>query len=226
MPVEKHLVDELNGFLGKVNANGITPYILNIGAGERLSIEKDLSRLGRDYICDRIDVDGCSVDFPTVRHSLICSVEEMSSLQSKSYSASFANFVLEHVPNLHKAAREICRVLSPSSIFVATVPNPSAPEFRLAKRTPLWFHRLMRRERGWETHYSYRSIPQLVSIFEASGFTAQDIRYWPCTETYLWRYPLVNGLSELYDHIVSAIGIRSLMGHACVVFTKSSGTTP
>jgi len=219
-PVEKHLVNQLSDFLSGKKMDDVTPFILNIGAGKSLSIEKQLSILGCDYICDRIDVNNCVVEFPTVRHCWTCSVEKMASADSGQYIASFANFVLEHVQDIHRASREIYRVLGPSGIFVATVPNPTAPEFQIARRTPFWFHKLIRREEAWETCYSYRDISELVKIFELNSLILQDIRYWSYVEGYLGKYSVLNGISKLYDHIVSASGIRHLMGHVCITFRK------
>ena len=67
----------------------------------------------------------------------------MTLVGSNEYVASFANYVIEHVLDLRKAAREIHRVLRLSGISVASLPNTIAPEFLLAKRTPLWFHKMV-----------------------------------------------------------------------------------
>lgn len=220
-PNENHLVQQITKFLEGKRGDNNTPSILNIGAGKSLSIEKQLFALGCGYVCDRIDVNDCNVEFPSVRHCWICSVEAMAPVQSSKYLVSFANFVLEHVPNIPATAREINRVLSPSGIFVAALPNPTAPEFQLARRTPLWLHRLIRREEAWETCYSYRSIQELVKTFELNGFTAEDVTHWAYVEGYLWRYPVVNKLGRLYDGILQASGIKALMGQVCITFKKS-----
>ncbi len=80
----------------------------------------------------------------------------MHPVKSNKYDAAFSNYVLEHVQNLNKAASEVYRVLKPGGIYVTSVPNPAAPEFLLSKLTPMWFHELIRREKAWHTHYSFR----------------------------------------------------------------------
>ena len=219
-PAEKELVRQLHDFLDVKDNNINIPSILNIGAGQSTSIEKQLSSLECKYRCDRIDIEDCSVTFPTVRHCWIGSVEEMTLVGSNEYVASFANYVLEHVLDLHKAAREIHRVLRSSGIFVASLPNTIAPEFLLAKRTPLWFHKMARRIEAWETFYSYNNIPELIEIFKVNGFILHDAKYWSFTEGYLTRYPLVSTISRLYDRFVSTSQIKQLMGNVCITFKK------
>ena len=92
-PAEKELVRQLNDFLDGKDNNINIPSILNIGAGQSTSIEKQLSSFECKYQCDRIDIEDCRVTFPTVRHCWISSVEEMTMLGSNTYEASFANYV-------------------------------------------------------------------------------------------------------------------------------------
>jgi SAM-dependent methyltransferase len=136
------------------------------------------------------------------------------------YAASFANYVLEHVLDLHKAAREIHRVLRSSGIFVASLPNTNAPEFLLARRTPLWFQKMVRRTDAWETVYSNNNIPELIEIFNVNGLIVQDAKYWSYTEGYIRRYPLVSAFSRLFDRFVSPSHIKQLMGNVWITFKK------
>ena len=221
-PAERELVHQLHDVLRDRQDEANVPLILNIGAGRTILIEKQLSDLGCKYLCDRIDIDDCSIEFPTVRHSRICSVEEMTPLKSGEYLASFANYVLEHVMDIQEASREICRILRPSGLFITSLPNPSAPEFIVARNTPLWFHKKVSKAEAWETHYSWNSLHELVEIFKTNGLDVQSIKYWSFTEGYLWRYPVVNSLSRLYDRIITGSGVKRLMGNVCAVFKKTS----
>lgn len=219
-PAEKKLVHQLYDFIRERQNESNLPLILNIGAGQSISIERQLTNLGSKYVCDRIDIDDCSVKFSTVRDSWICSVEEMTPLKSGEYLAAFANYLLEHVMDIQKMCSEIYRILRPSGIFIASIPNLTAPEFILARHTPLWFHKKVRRAEAWETHYSWKTIEELVKIFETNGFIKQYIKYWSFTEGYLWRYPLVSTFSRQYDRIISKTKIKRLMGNVCIVFKK------
>lgn len=88
----------------------------------------------------------------------------MHPIKSREYNAAFSNYLLEHVRDLNKAASEIYRILKNGGIYVASVPNLTAPEFILAKLTPLWFHKIVRRGEAWETHYAFKNIKALGTI--------------------------------------------------------------
>ena len=220
-PAEKHLVNQICHFICN-NKNDATPCpILNIGAGRSLSIEKQLSCNGVEYICDRIDIEDCKVAYTTIRQSWLCSVEDMKPVASNEYPLVFANYVLEHVRDIHKAANEINRVLHPSGIFVTTISNPSAPEFIAARKTPVWFHKKIRQGDAWETIYAYKSVSELLNVFESKGFVTMDVRYWPFTQGHLYQYPVLGTLARWYDFMVSELHITRLMGDVCITFKKS-----
>jgi SAM-dependent methyltransferase len=222
-PAEKYLVEVLVRALGCKGREGGTPRrILNIGAGRSVSIEDQLSDAGCEYVCDRADVEDCSVDHPYVNKCFRCSAEDMSQVSSNEYPVAFANYVLEHVPDLERASREIYRILEPSGIFVATIPNPSAPQIRLAKITPLWFHRMIRGGEAWETYYGYNSVEELTGVFETAGFRKVEARYYAFAEDYLIKVPILGLLGRVCDGIVNALRVYGLMGHICVVFEKPS----
>jgi len=194
--------------------------MLNIGAGRSLLVERQLSHAGCNYVSDRVDIDDCVVDFPSVRKCWQCSVEDMNLLDSSRYSVAVANYVLEHVDDLHSAAREVYRVTVPGGVFIATVPNTAAPEMILARHTPLWFHKMIRRGNAWETKYAYKQISELLDIFRRAGFQVDVVRYWPFVEGYLHQFPIVGKLGWLYDKVVAALDAKWLMANVCVVLRK------
>lgn len=221
-PAEKYLVERLISLLTTRNVDACPPQILDVGAGQSLSIEKQLTESGCLYICDRIDIEDCTVAYPAVRNCWSGSIDDMEPVRSGEYHAVVANYVIEHVENVTGAASEVFRVLSPGGLFITTLPNTSAPEFLLAKYTPLWFHKLVRRGHGWETHYAYNGIPPLLETFAGAGFEVEDVKYWAFIEGYLWRYPLAGSLGRLYDKIISSCRIKRFMGNVCIVLKKSA----
>ncbi|GAB6268093.1 MAG: hypothetical protein STSR0002_08340 [Smithella sp.] len=219
-PAEKFLVQRLVAFLSSYDTNLNVHQILNAGAGQSISIEQQLTLSGCRYTCDRADVEGCEVAFPAVRKCWQCSIDNMSPIPSECYIAMFANYVLEHVENIRGASREIFRVLAPGGLFIATVPNNSAPEFILAKYTPLWFHKLIRGGTGWETKYAYDSISQLIDLFIEVGFQVEDEEYWSWVGGYLSKYPILGSLGKLYDKLIATCNYRRFMGQVCLVLKK------
>jgi SAM-dependent methyltransferase len=144
----------------------------------------------------------------------------MDPVPTAGYDLAFANYVLEHVPDPAAAAREIHRVLRPGGVFVASFPNPRAPEFRLAAATPLWFHRRVRGEQAWETHYAYRTVENLVRLFEAAGFRAASMERFAFLEGYLGRFPGLGATARAWDRRVQRNGPPSAQGQVCALFVR------
>jgi SAM-dependent methyltransferase len=219
-PAEAHLVRRLCDHLLQQRYRNEVPLILNVGAGRSVAIESRLSECGCRFVCDRVDVEDCSVGAPAAGCSWQCSVEDMTLVDSARYEAAFANYVFEHVADLGRAASEVFRVLKPGAIFVASIPNLTAPEFVVARYAPAGLQKLMTQGKGFRTCYAWKTIGEFTGIFEQHGFSVDEVRFWAFTQGYLWRYPVVSLLSRLYDRVVSGTRIRSLMGNACVSLVK------
>ncbi len=217
-PAERHLIKQVSEFLCRGQGDG--PLILNIGAGRSTMIEQSLADSGCTFICDRIDVEDCAVERPNAGSAWQCPVEEMTPLESGRYAAAFANYVLEHVRDLKMAASEIFRVLEPGGLFITSVPNLTAPEFLIARNAPARLQMAMTQGKGFETSYSWQTIGDLTRVFSEAGFVVEDTAYWAFTEGYLWRYPVINVLSRLYDRAVSKSGFRHMMGNVCITLRK------
>jgi SAM-dependent methyltransferase len=222
---EKYLIQSLvREIQDRKSASGNSPHIINIGASRKIFFENTLSNAGCDFTTDRVDIDDCKVLHQSVNQCWQCSVESMHPVDSKQYDLAFASWVLEHVSNLKNASQEIFRILKPAGKFIASIPNPKAPEFFLSKRTPLRFHKVIRGKaaNAWETHYNYRNIKELVDIFNQAGFRKVEIKYFPATKYYLSKFPVFNVLSKFYDRFINYLKIRPIMGHVCLVLEKPS----
>lgn len=220
-PAERQLVTYLASVLAR-DANGNLPLLLNVGAGRSLSIEEQLIERGIRFRCDRVDVEPCHVEHPVIGECQTCSVTDLSPLAGSHYRAALANFVLEHVENIEQAAKEIYRVLEPAGCFVATIPNPRAPEFLLSHYTPLAFHRWVRGGSGWETHYAYKNLDTLRKIFESAGFATQAVDRFACISLYTEPFAVLRWMGRTYDALISKMRLSALMGNVCVVFRKPS----
>jgi len=220
-PAEVKLIETLAARLAP--GGGEPPVLLSAGAGASTVIEDELARRGCRFVSDRVDLVDATVARPYVRGVYRCSVEAMTPLPAAAYDLAFSNYLLEHVRDIEAAASEIHRVLKPGGCFVASVPNPTAPEFLLARWTPLWFHRVLLRRPVGEKHYSFRSIPHLRAIFERAGFRVQAVWHYASTEDYLQRVPGLRAVARAYDRALMKAGWERVLGNVCLVFEKPSG---
>jgi len=221
-PAEKELVEVVASFLRKSEDKPCR--LLNAGAGRSLIIENELVKKGCPYTCDRLDIDDCDVSHPNVENCHCgCSVERMEPIESGSYDLVFSNYLLEHVEHVDAAASEMSRVLKPGGLFVASVPNPTALEFMVAKRTSLSIHRWLRGGFGWQTYYSYPSIGALTDVLRQAGLEPFKVTYYPCVVQYVEKVPVLRCLGALYDRFIALIGWNRLMGNVCVTARKVQG---
>lgn len=223
-PAEKHLIEKVVELLKEGHQGLGLPKILNVGAGKSIVLEKKIQEgYGKQCIFDRLDVTDCSVNDPIAGKCVTASVESMPEIKSEEVQIVFANYVFEHVGDLRKASSEVARVLAPSGYFIVSLPNPTAPEFILSKYTSTSFHQMIKGggegHHAHETQYAYRSIEEFIEIF-GKYFSVLEINYWSNTCGYLYRFPVINIMSHLYDRIINVFNIKSLMGNVCIVFKK------
>lgn len=215
---ESYLVQVLVAHMSDVSAG--EPRLLNIGAADSLSIERQLVDAGLKFVADRVDIDVHHVREQFVGRTWTSSVENMPSVPSDTYALAFANFVLEHVLDLDRAAAEILRVLRKDGVFVASTVNVSAPEFWISRHTPLWFHEFIRGKRAWPTAYSYASVDDLTKRFRSAGLEVVEVRWFPAMSSYMHRFPIVNLFARLYDACIRKLDLRSFLGNICIVVRK------
>ncbi|MBI4556238.1 MAG: class I SAM-dependent methyltransferase [Candidatus Hydrogenedentes bacterium] len=217
----EHLIQRLIELVREKNRLGETPRVLNIGAGRHLFNETQLCAEECQFLCDRIDVDDCALSHPSIGHCWQCSAEAMTPVPSENYDLAFANYVLEHVPDLPQAAREIHRVLKPGGVLVVSVPNTAAPEFIVARWTPLWLHKRLRGGESWEKQYSYRNIREFTAMFAEAGLQPVEVRHFPIMAWYASRVPLLGPLGRAYDAAIKRMRATRLMGNVFIMFEKS-----
>lgn len=217
-PAECSLVSNLDRIVSEgFTSPEATPRILNIGAGKSPVIEDLLVAEGRSFVCDRADVDDCAVDHPNVGQCWQASVEDLEPVASETYSVVFANYVLEHVSDIGAAAREIFRVVEPGGYFVASLPNPRAPEFRVSNMTPLAVHEWFRGKEAWPTVYAYGNLQKLATIFESAGFEWLQTEQFSATIQYTAGLPIARPAAQAYDWLLNKIQFRPWMGDVCVL---------
>lgn len=225
-PAEAALVDRAAAILADMDLPQRT--VLNVGAGDSTVVEDEiLQRLRGSFVCDRLDVEPCAVDHPVVRRSIVESVECMSRVGSEQYALVMSNYVFEHVPDCDAALCEVARVLQPGGRFVLTVPNPTAPEFAVARRTPTWFHEAVRGRpeggsRAYPTFYAYGSIDGLIGAGRVAGLRLEGLAQTSFLWGYLARWRPLGSLARAWDGGVNRLGWRSLQGHVCLTLRKGA----
>jgi SAM-dependent methyltransferase len=196
----------------ETNSRGSAPLLLNLGAGRSTGIETQLAQAGARFSVDRIDLELTIVRHANVREQWAGNIENLSTIANDSYDVAFCNYVLEHVRNVKRAVAEMARVLRPGALLVLTVPNPGAPEFRVAGRSPGWLHRVFQ-PHGFHTEYAYRSVAELVHYLDTAGMRVEICEYCPVVGAYLTRVSgLLGRLGDAYDGVVVRLQARCLSG--------------
>jgi len=217
---EKYLIETIKRILTPSLAR---PHLINLGAAKSIVVEESLKQAGINFICDRVDIQNCTVSASFVGRCFICPLEKMSGISSGAYDCAFSNFVLEHVVDPTAASEEMARLLKPGGQLIISCSNPRAPEFRLAAATPTSFHQFFRghdHDPAYHVEYAYASIEKLIRIFELSGLELQEDRRWPSVRYYLDSIPVLRIFGRLYDRLLSGFRWRSAMGHSVLVFKK------
>jgi ubiquinone/menaquinone biosynthesis C-methylase UbiE len=224
-PAERCLIQNAINALPRSRGKKLST-VLNIGAGRSTVIEQAIAKQVPEFICDRVDIESHHVRHPMIRDEYTASVESMAKVPSDAYDAAFANYVLEHVLNIDDAAQEIHRVLKRGGRFIASIPNPGAPEFWISRITPKSFHQAVKGKgkgkEAFETYYAYKNIRGLNRIFERAGFKTVTVKRFSFVRGYLYRFPILNTLSRIYDGILNTLHLYPLMGHVCAVYQKSA----
>lgn len=198
--------------------------LLNAGAGRSVSIERQLAFGGANFVADRVDVDDARVPYEFVGEVWRCSIDRMSDVPSETYDGVFANYVLEHVARPFEAAGEVRRVLKPGGVFATSIPNPSAPQFRLARRTSSWLHEKIRGVEAWDVVYAFRDPNDLARILTRAGLVVECVAQFPGAGYYLDRFPGLRRVGRGYDALVERAQLQSLMGDACIVARRPART--
>jgi len=213
LAAENALASLLVREVAALNREGRQALLINLGAGSAAVLENRLAAAVGDQFCvDRVDVKPCRVEHPRVGRQWEESIVRMPEVPDRHYDIAFANWVLEHVDDVGSTIREVARILRPGGLMVVTMPNPRAPEFRLAAHAPQWVHRAFQPD-GFETHYAYGSVSRVREYLEGSGMRIERSLCAPVVGAYLSRLPWwVSWLGRAYDQLVVRLAIVPLCG--------------
>jgi len=222
-PAEKYLIQKTISQLEKTGAESFHK-ILNVGPGKSVVIEDCIIKSIPNMIADRVDVVECRVDHPNIGKCMVASIEGVPQLESDDYEVVFSNYVLEHVRSIEESARELYRLLKPGGLFVASIPNPKAPEFMISRRTSPKFHQFIKGKgeegRTHSTKHTYKAVEDVVRTFSEIGFQHKETKYYSFVFQYLERFPVINYSGKVYDWTVNKFAVKRFSGNVCVIFQK------
>jgi SAM-dependent methyltransferase len=201
--------------------------LLNIGCGEGTVLEdrlrEELGAKGTAVIVDRVDTVAGAIEHPLAGRSWRCGIENLDAQADPppagGYRAAFGNFVFEHVADLPAAAAQIRRILRPGGVLIASVPNPSATAFRLARSCPRALRSVLRRRPSHPLVYAYAGLDELSGLFAAEGFEELRRAHFGAVEEYLRAWHL-GPLGRLWDGLVRRCCGQKALGHACLMWRK------
>lgn len=226
MAAENALVGLVAKEVATVNREGRQALLINLGAGAAAVLENRLAAtVGERFCVDRVDVKLHRIEHPRVGRQWEESIVRMPGVPNGYYDVAFANWVLEHVDDVGSALQEAARILAPGGLLVVTMPNPRAPEFRLAAHTPQWVHTAIR-PHSYETHYAYNSVSHVSEYLEGSGMHIELSLCAPVVGAYVSALPWwVSWLGRAYDQIVVRVGAVSLCGAVVLAARKGASSS-
>jgi len=144
-------------------------------------------------------------------------VADLSSLPfaDNSFDVAFSIYVLEHIADPEKFAREVARVLRPGGHFLALTPNRYHYVPLIASLTPTWFHRWYNARRGrshadtFPTLYRMNTRRRLTSQMKAAGLEPAVVRTIEVQPNYLTGFAPAFLVGAMYERVVNSSDLFS-----------------
>lgn len=141
--------------------------MLDVGAGAGVKEELDWRGSGRLVV--GVDLDPRVASNPRLDLGVLGNAESLP-FQEESFNTVVSVSVMEHVENPDRVLREVYRVLKPGGLFIVKTPNREHYFARIARLTPLGFHKWYNKHRGREaedtfpTHYRFNQVNDIERI--------------------------------------------------------------
>ena len=156
---------------------------LEIGAGLGEHIEReDLTR--QQYWVLELRDNMASVikeRFPTVE-TVVGDIQEQTQFPDNYFDRVVAIHVLEHLPNLPSALREVFRILKPGGFFTAVIPCEGSIAYSLARRISAKriFEKRYNLSYDWFIQTEHINLPQeILEEIDRVGGTISKMAYFP-----------------------------------------------
>lgn len=145
--------------------------VLDIGCGHGILLERVLARFQptRAYGCDLSSVLCARAGARNPRARIVQADAEDLPFAQDAFDQVFLVEVLEHLPDVGKALREVKRVLRPGGKFLVAVPNRD------------WFHyerhmRTREKDQPLEEDWHWYGAAEIKGLLEGAGFIPRKVR--------------------------------------------------
>jgi ubiquinone/menaquinone biosynthesis C-methylase UbiE len=197
--------------------------ILDIGAGK---ISQHNYR-GRARKVVGVDISEEVLANPNLDEAYQCCVTKMP-FRDNSFDLAYADYLLEHLAEPVKAAREMYRVLKPGGVFIIRTPNLWHYVTLISRITPHWLHTLLRvklqgkhEEDTFKTYYSCNTRHQIKQVFEKAGFAVEHLEMVEKEPSYLMKWNRTFMLGLLYERLVNSTKmLENFRSNVFAVFRK------
>lgn len=140
-----------------------------------------------------------------------CSVTEMP-FKNNRFDLAYADWLLEHLSDPIKSAKEIYRVLKPNGVLIIRTPNLWHYVSLISCCMPYKLHIILRKlllnkdsKDTIKTYYRCNNILKIKRIFEKAGFITEELEMVEKEPSYLmtWEYVFMLGLA--YERLVNSM---------------------
>lgn len=154
LPKKFGIIEKFNhGFPVQQSERFLTTLELGAGLGEHLAYEKLTPAQEHNYYCNEIRqnmADEIKKRYPRV-NTIVGDCQKVMPFRDGFFDRVLAIHVLEHLPNLPEAVREMYRLISPAGRFIVVIPTEGSPAY--------WLARKISAERIYRTRYKNTAYP-------------------------------------------------------------------
>lgn len=180
--------------------------ILDIGAGKN----SQHNYRGRVERVVGIDISKEILANPNLDEAYQCCVTNMP-FEDNRFDLAYADYLLEHLQDPKKAAKEIFRVLKPNGVFIIRTPNLWHYVTLISRLTPHNLHTFLREklqskheEDTFRTYYRCNTRHRIKQVFKKAGFTLEHLEMIEKEPSYLMKWGWTFMIGLFYERLVNS----------------------